>query len=145
MFSAFDDSADAAEGVQQVQLFVAALDHLEVGVGNDLGDPSFLDVLHSLARNVKLIQLVYKLLNVITVQDQVLGEGMDVRVVLSLRDLIVDVFDHAFLHHARYLFDFGHGQWLIRALDKRRTGLQGVDASPQITFRDFDQGVQDLV
>lgn len=70
---------------------------------------------------------------------------MDLRIVLGLGNLVVDVSNNAFFHHSRDLFNVRDSQRLLLAFYKRRTGLEGVDASSEITLGNLNQGVYHLV
>lgn len=131
--------------MQEIQLFVSALDHFEVAFGHDFCDAGFVDVFHAGVGDVVVVQLADQLLDVVAVKDEVLGEVLDAGVPVSLVDLVENVLDDRVFDHTRNPFDVCNFQHLPSSFHKGRASLECVDASAQITLRDFNKRVENFV
>jgi hypothetical protein len=78
--------------MQQVELFVSTLYHLEVCVCNDLGNLGLVEVWDFLLAS--LFEVLHhfdnKLLDIVTIQDEILGQILDVRISSAAFDPCVD-------------------------------------------------------
>lgn len=84
-------------------------------------------------------------MDVVSVEDKVLSELLDLGVASGSLDLLKNAFNYAFTHNSRHFFDFFDSKGSVGVAHKRTARLEGIDTSSKIALRNLDQGVQNLL